>query len=325
MLSLSLAALVLTAPQLDVKQLDADVQALAAKAAPGRLGVSVHDFASGKRYQLRGDERFPMQSVFKAMAAARLLQLVDADKIALDTIVEVTAKALSIGWSPLTDRFEAPVTKVQVRDLVELAVAVSDNTAGDLIMRIGGGPKAVNAMLAAGGVRGIRVDRYEREMQPQIYGLPPFAEDAIIDRDKFEKDTEAVPRREQEKLLATYLADQRDTLTPNGAVQFLEAVRNGKLLGPEMSTFLMTTMANTRTGENRLKAGLPKGAAIAHKTGTAGVMAGVSPAVNDIGIITLADGRRVAIAVLLSGAKGTEDERDQILAGVARAVVKALR
>lgn len=325
MLALSLVASLLAAPGLDTKLLDTDIRALAAKVTPGRLGVAVIDLGTGKRWSLRGDERFPLQSVFKVFAGALFLQQVDAGRYALDGSIVVPERMLSVYWSPLADHFTPPESTYPITELVNLAVSVSDNTAGDLLLRLGGGPKAMNALFAKAGIKGIRVDRYEREIQPVFSGLRPFGLEETIDRQKFEEDVEKVPEAEQKKALAAYLEDPRDTSTPNGAADFIVALRDGKVLEPDTTTFLLTAMANTRTGENRVKAGLPKNVAWAHKTGTGGRVFGVNSAVNDIGMITLPSGRRVILCVFLSNMRGTADAGDAVLADVARSVVKALR
>ena len=82
-------------------------------------------------------------------------------------------------------------------------------------------------------------------------------------------------------------------------------------------------MTQTTTGQARLKAGLPPAATLAHKTGTGRTDLGVNPATNDIGVITLKDGRRYAVAVFLAGSPAGDAERDAIIADVARAVVRA--
>ena len=317
--------LVALAPGLSLQMLDEGMPGLVERARPGRLGVAVYDFQSGQRWSTRGDEPFPLQSVFKVMAGARALQEVDAGRRRLEEPIAITARELSVFWSPITDEWQPPSKSYSLMRLIELAVGLSDNTAGDLVMRLTGGPASLNDMFAKADIAGIRVDRYERELQPECVGLPPFAPDAVIDVKKFERDVERQPVAVQKKALAAYLADPRDTATPNGAVDFLRALADGKLLAPTSTKLLLDIMTSSMTGKNRLRAGLPSGAKLAHKTGTAHTMLGTSPAVNDIGIVTLADGRRVAIAVFLSGARGDEAARERILADVAALVVKALR
>jgi len=131
----------------------------------------------------------------------------------------------------------------------------------------------------------------------------------------------AVPQAVRRASTAAYLADPRDTATPVAAVRFLEALRSGALLEPASTQRLLGIMTATTTGQGRLKAALPAGAALAHKTGGARTDLGMTPASNDIGIITLADGRQFAVAVFLSGSTAPDAERDAIIAQAGRIVL----
>jgi beta-lactamase class A len=82
-------------------------------------------------------------------------------------------------------------------------------------------------------------------------------------------------------------------------------------------------MATSPTGANRLRAGLPPGARLAHKTGSSGTDLGFTPATNDIGIVTLADGRQFAAAAFLAGSTATLAARDKLFADAARLMVQA--
>jgi len=98
----------------------------------------------------------------------------------------------------------------------------------------------------------------------------------------------------------------------------LAALERGKLLSPEYTKKMMDIMRGTTTGQNRLKAGVPKGAIVYHKTGTGWDVENRNSATNDIGIIELPDGRRIAVAVLLSGSELPAEQREKIIAEVAR-------
>jgi beta-lactamase class A len=78
-------------------------------------------------------------------------------------------------------------------------------------------------------------------------------------------------------------------------------------------------MAACKTGPGRLKAGLPAGTAIAHKTGTSGTWGGVTAGTNDVGIVTLPDGKHVAIAAFVADAKASEPACERTIARLARA------
>jgi beta-lactamase class A len=70
----------------------------------------------------------------------------------------------------------------------------------------------------------------------------------------------------------------------------------------------------------RLEGDLPSGTRVAHKSGTSGVDNGVAHATNDIGLIPLPDGRRIAIAVFVTDSTADEATREQVIARIARAV-----
>jgi beta-lactamase class A len=78
-------------------------------------------------------------------------------------------------------------------------------------------------------------------------------------------------------------------------------------------------MKNTPTGPNRLKGLLPKGTPVAHKTGTTGSTEGINAGTNDVGIITLPDGKgHLAIAVFVKGSNQAADIREKAIAQTAR-------
>jgi beta-lactamase class A len=78
-------------------------------------------------------------------------------------------------------------------------------------------------------------------------------------------------------------------------------------------------MTEAIPGAKRLKGGLPAGTVVAHKTGTGGTRNGITSATNDIGIITLPDGRDLAEAGFVSDSAANDDTRDAIIARLAKA------
>jgi beta-lactamase class A len=87
-----------------------------------------------------------------------------------------------------------------------------------------------------------------------------------------------------------------------------------------MTTLLLKLMTETETGDRRIKRGLSDGASVAHKTGTGGTDKGITGATNDIGIITLPDGRHILLAVYVSDSPGSGAVREKVIADIARAV-----
>jgi beta-lactamase class A len=109
-------------------------------------------------------------------------------------------------------------------------------------------------------------------------------------------------------------ADPRDHATPLAMLQLLLAIDSGTATSAESRDFLIDVMSRTRTGAGRLKGLLPRGTPVANKTGTIGGVA------NDVGYITLPDGRRFAIAVFTSSSETSEANRDRAIAEIARSL-----
>lgn len=325
--ALALACLA-TAPAFadwDKAKLDREIAAIE-RGSKGRLGVALLDLKDRTRWSHRGGEHFPLQSVFKLPLAVAVLQAVEAGTLALDQPVTVTRKDLSLYHSPLAARFKGERQEVRLRELIRLAAAESDNTAADLLMRLIGGPQTITTMLRAGGVAGLSVDRYERVFQPEILGLPGYGWDEVIDTKAFRAKVQAVPAVERRKRLEATLSDPRDGATPEASVAFLEAFAKGNWLRePEHSRLIEGFAAGALTGKDRIRAGLPEGARFAHKTGLGPSAAGFNHATNDIGIVTLPNGRIFAIAVYLAGSTGSPEQREAAHAAVARLAVAALR
>jgi beta-lactamase class A len=310
-------------PLLDRETLTAQFQRVADRAAPGTLGVAMEDLSTGQIISFNGERRFPLQSVFKAPLGAAVLAEVDARRLRLDEVVTIEDVDLSPPYSPIADAW--PGRKdYTVGELLDRAVGDSDNTAADVLMKKIGGPGAVTAWLQGRKVNNLDVDRYERQLQPEIVGLASFRA-GWRGKVAYRAALEAVPAETRRRAALAYLADQKDTATPLAAVRFLEALNQGELLSPTSTHRLMAIMTTSRTGQGRLLAALPDGATLAHKTGTARADLGFIPATNDIGIYTLKDGRRFAVAVFLSGPGLDGAERDRVIADVGRIVIKAAK
>jgi beta-lactamase class A len=299
-------------PRLNMKRLDVEVAAIAARAAPGVLGFGLMNLESGEFWVRLGERPFPMQSVFKLPLGAAVLSEVDAGRLKLDETLQIEAEDLSPPWSPIADEWPGR-RAYTVQELLAAAVSNSDNTAADLLMKRIGGPGAVSAWLQGKNVGGVRVDRYEREIQPDVYGMasfrPAWKGDAAFNA---AKDTVPPPRRRAAML--AYMADPRDSATPGGMLGFLRRLDEGELVSPASTARLLTVMLGAPRGADRLKAGLPKDARFAHKTGSSGTDQGLNAAFNDVGIFTLADRRSYAIAAFLTGSTASDAQRAGLFA-----------
>jgi beta-lactamase class A len=308
-------------PVLDVKQLDSDVRAIATRAEPGVLGFSLMNLESGQSWTWNGERPFPMQSVFKMPVGAAMLAEVDAGRLALDAPISIGAKDLSPPRSPIADAWPSR-TVYSAEELLVAAVSDSDNTAADVLMKRIGGPGAVSGWLQAQKIEEVRVDRYERELQPEALGLASFR--PAWKGAAFDAALAQVPMAERRAAADAYLRDPRDTATPRGMMVFLSRLDAGELLSPASTRRLIGIMARSPRGPERLKAGFPKDALFAHKIGTGSSFGGKTSAYNDVGIFTLADKRSYAITAFLTASTADERGRAALLADLGRAAVRAI-
>jgi beta-lactamase class A len=202
-------------------------------------------------------------------------------------------------------------------DLVRRAIIQSDSAATDFLIARLGGPRAVQQCLDRLNIKGLRLDRDERHLQTETVGLEWRA--AFIDPTVLDAAKAAVPEASRERAFAAYMKDARDRSTPRGMVDFLYRLQDRRLLSESSTAFVLTAMEQCVTFPDRLKAGVPSGWKVAHKTGTSGSWKGVTVATNDVGIITAPDGTKLAVAVFVADSKATAAERASIIAKVSAA------
>jgi beta-lactamase class A len=166
------------------------------------------------------------------------------------------------------------------------------------------------------GIQGFNIDRDERELDAEEAGLrwdPKYTNEKLLDQA-----ISALPDSTRES--GFYASQHHNTATPIAVANLLRWLAEGWLLSPRSSAFLLETMAKTRTFPDRLKAGVPKGWLLAHKTGTSSTWKGVTGATNDVGILIAPNaGSFVIAAVFISNSRRSDQDRAALIANVARA------
>lgn len=290
----------------------------------GHVGIGVRNLTNGQSVLIGGKRRFPMQSVYKLPIAMAVLEAVDQGRISLSQRVRVVREDISVGWSPKGDEIrEHGDREFTVESLLKEMVSSSDNTACDMLLRLIGGPAKVQHFLDRHEFNGIRVDRDERTLQTQALGLT--WNPAMLQRDGLQKQGDARPLPLQMKALKAYLADPRDTATPQGMLDLLQALHRGEALSKASRDFLLKVMFETTTGPKRLKAGMAPGWQLAHKTGTSGSVNGIQAATNDVGLAIGPNGEALALVVFVSNSRQSQERREGIAAEVARDALAWMR
>jgi beta-lactamase class A len=280
----------------------------------GVMGVAALHLESGRRAFLNADEPFPMASTFKVPIAVELLRLVDEGKLDLGKRIEVERHDYSPGSGYLTELMSQPGLSLSVRNLLELMLLVSDNTATDLLLREAGGGEAVTAGMRKLGLEGIRVDRPTLHLIADWRGLSPVPDVAERDPAKYGELFDSVPEEKSFEAERAFDDDLRDTSTPRAMAALLEKIWKRQALTESSSELLLDIMRRCRTGEGRLKGILPEGTEVRHKTGTIG------KTLNDVGIITLPDGAgHVVVAAFVKKSDLPAEDRERAIAEAARA------
>jgi beta-lactamase class A len=297
--------------------LEARLEAIA-RGFPGRCGIAAKHLGTGAVARLNADARIPLQSVVKLPLAVVVLEGVDQGRWSLSTPITLVPGDMH-PRGMLGDRFPRGGGPVEIHTLVRLMIVFSDNSAADALMRLVGGPPAVTRWLERHGFHDLRVDRTERGMGNDWYGLAPGA-DTAGSAEEIREQRAGVPDAVHDSAARAMLIDPRDTGSAQACVLLLEELWRGELLSPAMTDTLKAILGRCRTAPGRLPGELPRGTPVARKTGTGGTSAGVTVAINDVGVMRLPNGEEVAIAVLVGEPRGPVRRAERLIARVARVV-----
>jgi beta-lactamase class A len=298
--------------------LSARLQELAT-AFPGKVGIAVLDIRAHWRADSDGESLYPQQSVSKLWVSMAVFDAIDRGRLALTDPVLVRRQDMSVFNQPIQKKLVDGVYATTIADLLVYALAKSDNAANDILVRKVGGSGVVRRWLAAHRLAGVRPGPQERVLQSQIAGVTWRPEYSF--GQAFWTARDAVAPNVRAARLQAYLADPADGATPDGVVEGLSLLAQGRLLSPASTQRLIGILQETSTGPARLKAGLAAGWSIAHKTGTGQDLGDLSTGYNDVGLLTAPDGQTYAVAVMIASTRAPIAARQTLMADVARAVV----
>lgn len=254
--------------------------------ARGKVAVACSLPHATLNCDLNAHAHAPMQSVSRLPLAVMALRLVEEGRFPLDQPVHFMLgdRILPYVESPLQDKYPEANVDVPLQELLRLSTSLSDPVAADVLLQVLGGSAALNDYMASIGVTGFHLEASEHALA----------------RD---------PN-----------AQYRNWFEPASAVQLLRRISDGSLLNPEHTQLLLTWMRDALLGEHKLKANLPPRAVVMHQPGASPYpFNGVTPVTNDIGLITLPDGRRLAIAVFITDSEADGPTRNGVIARIAKA------
>lgn len=250
------------------------------------VGVSVLGFENNFTYDKNGDKRLPMLSVFKFHLACTVLNLADKGKFSTDQKILIKKEdLLENTWSPLREKYPNGNIELSLGEIIDYTVSKSDNNTCDLLLRLIGGPQAVQHFMNSKGVKDLQIKYNENDMH---------------------KD---------------WKTQYGNYSTTHSAVDLLKKFYDGKIISKKSTDFLMQIMLGTTTGTNKIVAQLPKGTPVAHKTGSSGKYdKNLTVAENDMGIITLPNGNHYAIAVFVNNSTESDEVNTKMVADISKIV-----
>jgi len=248
----------------------------------GRIGVYAQNVKTGRVLAWRAQERFVMCSTFKASLAALALVRIDHGQDQLDNMIPYSASDVP-DWHAPVARQNLAKGALSVVDLCAAAVEYSDNTCANLLLARVGGPPALTAFWRSTGDRITRLDHDEPLLNRSVPG------------------------------------DPNDTTTPVAMAHTLRRLVLGNVLSPDSRDRLTDWMVNCKTGNNRLRGGLPTDWRIADKTGNNG-----SDAAGDIAVVWPKPDTPLLICVYTQGGSPTPPQLETVFAQIGRIVGQRL-
>ena len=268
------------------RELAREIQEIA-KDAEGKVGVAAVMLETGQAAEVAAQEHYPSQSVYKLPIAMAVLKLIEEGSVSMDQPVIVRPEDF-VRWgfhSPIRNLYPQG-TILPVSELLRASISDSDGTANDVLLGIAGGPERVQEYLSTLGIKDFIIADSEKSIS---------------------KDWET---------------QYRNWATPAASIELLWQIYERKALSDASTNYLLQIMTDTPTAPKRLKRGLPEGASLAHKTGTGGTKDHVTGATNDIGIVTLPDGRHIAIAVYIMDSSAPAATRNDVMGKILAAAVR---
>ncbi|OCJ07190.1 class A beta-lactamase [Rhizobium sp. AC27/96] len=245
---------------------------------PGRICVSILDLASGRRVDHRAGERMLICSTFKTLIAALVLTRVDKGEEKFDRRIAYSKSDL-VESSPATGA-QLETGSMTIAELCAAAMTLSDNTAANLLLASFGGPKALTAFCRSLGDDITRLDRTEPTLN---YHDKPD--------------------------------DQRDTTTAAAMLENLRRLLFSDLLSAASRSQLAAWLMTNKTGDTRLRAGVPKGWLAGDKTGTNGDKDGNA---NDIAVLWPTNRAPIIVTAYCEIPGISADARNSIIAEIGR-------
>ncbi len=249
------------------------------------VGVSVKGIEDQDTLSINGNKEMPMLSVFKFHIALAVLNKVDQGKLKLNQKFFIKREELlPETWSPIREEYREGNMHLTLDQLLRYTVSHSDNNGCDILLRMVGGAPVVQKFINQQGIKDFTIRLNEQQMN-------------------------------------TFESYFVNTSTPLATTDLLEKLYKGKVLKKETTKYLYQIMVETSRGLTWMKAGLPAGTELAHRTGISGRNEqNIRAAMNDVGIVKLPNGKHFILSVYLKNINEEMKDTEKIIADIGTAV-----
>lgn len=248
------------------------------------VGVSIQGIDSKDTLSINGNMKMPMMSVFKFHIALAVLNEVDKGKLSLNQKFFIKKEDLKDDtWSPIREEFPNGNMNLTLDQLLRYTVSHSDNNGCDILLELIGGTETVQKFINKIGIKDFTIKMNEDQM------------------------------RTWENL---YI----NTTTPIATTELLDKFYKGKILKKSSTKYLYQLMVECSRGITWMKAGLPEGTELAHRTGISGTNDNnLRAAMNDVGIIKLPSGKHFILSIYLKNITESRENTEKIIADITKA------
>jgi len=248
------------------------------------VGISVKSIEDKDTLSINGNIKAPLMSIFKFHIALAVLSKVDEGKLSLDQKIFIKKKdLLPDTWSPIRDDFPEGNIYLTLDKLLRYTVSHSDNNGCDILINLVGGTKVIQRFINKQGIKDFVIKVNEQQMQSW--------ENLYI-----------------------------NTSTPLATTELLEKFYKGEVLKESTTKYLYQIMVETSRGLTWMKAGLPEGTELAHRTGMSGTNDNnLRVAMNDIAIVKLPNGKHFILSVYLKNITESQEDTEKIIADITKA------
>jgi beta-lactamase class A len=279
--------------------------------ARGDVGIAIKHLESGTEILVNADKKYPMASTYKLPTLVELFYQQAEGKLSLQDRIELMPSDIHIGSGSMVAILEPPGIAIDIKNLINYAMRISDNSAADILLnRVEAGN--VTQRMKMLGLDSIRVDRSTLEMILDQSGLD-YSKYGALPAREVRKMLDAIDSRTALRADEEFNKVDKDTAKPSDMNRLLEMLFRGEIVDRAASDQIIEIMKECQTGTARIRGLLPPETTVAHKSGS------ISGSINDTGVVFLPfDAGHLAVTVLMKNARATTAARERVIAEVTR-------